>query len=215
MREDTPSINRYFNRHKINNIPDNILCGELARQAINTYIETIENAQAVQKDIDIIYDHFFKVYYEEMDTWFISRHVNREAKKRFRNSSKPFWNDERMDLWQRVVESENKSMASPQNSRRQQIDRTQYLDQQNLFESCYSKAKRNFEREKQYNIEHLNTENPREFWEAIKRLGPIKKTEIPMEVYDEHGHVNNDVNCVLNTWSKEYETLFQEYNVDD
>ncbi len=46
-------------------------------------------------------------------------------------------------------------------------------------------------------------------------LGPRKKTEIPMEVYDDHGHVNNDVNCVLNTWSKEYETLFKGYNVDD
>ncbi len=68
MREDTPNINRYLKRHKINNIPDNILCGELARQAIITCIETIENAQAVQKDIDVIYDHFCKVYYEEMDT---------------------------------------------------------------------------------------------------------------------------------------------------
>ncbi len=36
-----------------------------------------------------------------------------------------------------------------------------------------------------------------------------------MEVYDGQGHVNKDVNYVLNTWSKEYETLFQGYNVDD
>ncbi len=36
-----------------------------------------------------------------------------------------------------------------------------------------------------------------------------------MEVYDEQGQVNNDVNCVLNTWSKEYETLFQGYNIGD
>ncbi len=55
--------------------------------------------------------------------------------------------------------------------------------------------------------EHLNTENPSEFWEAIKRLGPRKKTEIPIEVYDEQGHVNNDVKCVLNTWSKEYDFI--------
>ncbi len=126
-----------------------------------------------------------------------------------------FVNDELMDPCQRVVESENKYLACPQNSRLRQIYKTQYLDQQKLFDSCYSKGKTNFERQKQYNIEHLNTENPREFWESIKRRGHRKKTEIPMEVYDEPGHVNNDINCALNTWSKEYETLFQGYNVDD
>jgi CYTH domain-containing protein len=36
-----------------------------------------------------------------------------------------------------------------------------------------------------------------------------------MEVYDEHGNVKNDVNYVLNTWSKEYEILYQGYNVDE
>ncbi len=108
---------RYFKKQKINNIPDNFLCVELAHQAIITCIETIENAPAVQKDIDIIYDHFCKVCYEEMDTWFISRNVNRGAKKRFRNSTKPFWNDELMDLWQRVVESANKYLPCLQNSR--------------------------------------------------------------------------------------------------
>ncbi len=36
-----------------------------------------------------------------------------------------------------------------------------------------------------------------------------------MEVYDEQGHVNNYVNCVLNTWPKEYETLYQGYNIYD
>ncbi len=215
MREDTPNINIYFKRHKINNIPEFFFCGELACQAIITCIETIENAQAVQKqkDIDIIYDHFCKVYNEEMDTWFISRNVNRGTKKRFRNSTKSFWNDELIDLWQSVVESENKYFACPQNVR--QIYRTEYLGKQKLFDSFYSKAKRNFEREKLYNIERLNTENPREFCEAIKMLGPRKKTEIPMEVYDEQGHVNDDVKCVLNTWSKEDETLFKGYNVDD
>ncbi len=48
-----------------------------------------------------------------MDTWFISKNVNREAKKRFRNSSKPFWNEELMDLWQRVVESETNIWLVP------------------------------------------------------------------------------------------------------
>ncbi len=62
-----------------------------------------------------------------------------------------------MDLWQRVVEFENKYLACPQNLRLQRIYRTQYLDHQKIFDSCYSEAKRNFEREKRYNIEHLNT----------------------------------------------------------
>ncbi len=52
----------------------------------------------------------------------------------------------------------------------------------------------------------------REKNDIILNIGPRKKTEISMQVYDEHGHVNNDVNCVLNTWSKEYENLFQGYN---
>ncbi len=64
-------------------------------------------------------------------------------------------------------------------------------------------------------MEHLNTQNRREFRETIERLSPRMKNEITMEVYDEQVHVNSEVNCVLNTWSKEYETSFQGYNVDD
>jgi len=206
---------RYFKRHKINDIPNDFLGSEMARQAIFSCIERIEHARSVQNDIDEMYQQFCKVYYDEMDVWFTSRNINRGAKKRFRNSTKPFWSNELMNLWYKVVESENKYLASPQNSRLRQMYRTQYLNQQNLFDSCYSKAKRNFEREKRCNIERLNTENPREFWEAIKRLGPRKNSDIPMEVYDEHGNVKNDVNYVLNTWSKEYEILYQGYNVDE
>ena len=65
-------------------------------------------------------------------------------------------------------------------------------------------------------IEHVNSENPREFWKHIKSLGPKKKSnQIPFEVYcyDENGkqYLSNDQNTVLDTWKYDFENL---YNLD-
>ncbi len=57
----------------------------------------------------------------------------------------------------------------------------------------------------------MNTNNPREFWNKLNNLGPRKKTQIPMEVYDSEGNITNNTNTVLNTWKSEFNELYKGY----
>jgi hypothetical protein len=62
------------------------------------------------------------------------------------------------------------------------------------------------------NIEKLNTENPKAFWAELNKLGPRKKENIPLEVYDSNGNVTSTVPDVLNKWNGEFQNLFQGYD---
>ncbi len=44
----------------------------------------------------------------------------------------------------------------------------------------------------------ISTNNPREFWAQMKRLGPRKVTSIPMKVHDVNGNITADIGKVLN-----------------
>ena len=59
----------------------------------------------------------------------------------------------------------------------------------------------------------MSTENPNEFWEKIKHLGPRKCSEIPMETYDQDGNIITDETFVLNQWKTDFENLYK--NDDD
>ncbi len=48
------------------------------------------------------------------------------------------------------------------------------------------------------NLEKINTKDPVEFWETIKKRGRKAKQDIPHEVYDENGEVKTDLESVLN-----------------
>ena len=54
------------------------------------------------------------------------------------------------------------------------------------------------------NIEKCCTDNPKEFWNHIKKLGPAKKKNIPMEAYE-----NNEENGQIL-----YDTMTTKYMED-
>ena len=58
----------------------------------------------------------------------------------------------------------------------------------------------------------MTSENPNEFWEKIKKSGPRKSSEIPMEIYDQNGEILMDDINVLETWKRDFENLY--YNID-
>ena len=46
----------------------------------------------------------------------------------------------------------------------------------------------------------MTADNPNEFWEKIKKLGPRKCSDIPMAAYDQNGDIVSDEQYVLNRW---------------
>ncbi len=60
-----------------------------------------------------MYENICNVYYNEMTLWFKSHNVNSVARKRFRHSAKPFWNDELFYLWKKTqCEAESNYLSS-------------------------------------------------------------------------------------------------------
>ena len=57
-------------------------------------------------------------------------------------------------------------------------------------------------------LEQLNMDNPTEFWEYIKKLGPRKGANIPFAVRTEDGTITSEESIVLKTWEIEISNLF-------
>ncbi len=60
-------------------MPVNFLESDIACQAILHCTENIEHAQAIQHEIDAMYENICNVYYNEMNLWFKSHNVNSVA----------------------------------------------------------------------------------------------------------------------------------------
>ncbi len=61
----------------------------------------------------------------------------------------------------------------------------------------------------------LNTENNREFWSALKNLGPRKANNIPMQVYDDEGNITGEIDEVMAKWKFDFNNLFQGYDSNE
>lgn len=206
------NTDRYFTRYNVRNIPVDFMNSDMAAQAINECIDNILHTRNTQTDIDNMYSEVCNLYYSEMDKWFKSHNINSVSRKKFRNSSKPYWNDNLSELWTDMCKAESNYLKAAQNSVNRRSLLNVFKNKQYVFDKAFKKAKRKFEREKRFNIEHLNTNNPKEFWSELEKLGPRKSTQIPMEVYDNSGNITNNTKTVLNTWKDGFKDLYEGYD---
>jgi len=90
---------------------------------------------------------------------------------------------------------------------------TRYKDKQRKFDKCYRLHERQYKQRISQNIETLNTTNPTQFWDEIKKLGPSnKKQRIPYEIYNNNGDIIYDKTATFQKWRDEYHKL---YNIID
>ena len=85
-----------------------------------------------------------------------------------------------------------------------------FLHKQSQFDKLLRKTERNYNRQLADEIESLNTDNPREFWQHIKQLGPQKKKPIPLKVEDASNNIVEDLEIVLERWKQDYENLYNK-----
>jgi hypothetical protein len=132
--------------------------------------------------------------------------LHRQAKRTAKRCRKPFWNNELKELWQNLCRKERLYLKA-HGSDRNRI-KHEFKAAQKLFDKTYRRTERRFHKEKLTELENLSTDDPNKFWKCIKNLGPKKKNEIPMEVYDENGDIVYETHRVLDTWKLEYSKLF-------
>ena len=85
------------------------------------------------------------------------------------------------------------------------------------FDKILRQEERKFTKERREKIQTLNTSNPKEFWNEIKKLGPGRKNTIIDNVVMDDGTYSNDPNVIRERWKEEYSELFSENttNVDN
>ena len=211
--DNTVDTYRYLNCNNGRKMPVNFLESETASAAVNECINAIGTADNTQIDVDSLYKQFCDVYYNEIDKVFSIK--NRQSKKCYRNTPKPYWNDFFNELWKDMHNAQKRYLSCPQNSDTRRHALKVFKDKQSLFDKSYSKAKRKFQRDKLVNIERMKVENPKQFWAELRKLGPRKKDLIPIEVYDDNGRVINDPNFVLSKWKGEFRNLLKGYNKNE
>ncbi len=133
---------------------------------------------------------------------------SKRSSKRFR-VKKPYWNDYLKGLWTDMCKKEKNYLNCKGPNHLKKNFRRIFTDSSHLFNRELRKAERNYNKITRDMIETICTENPKQFWNYVKKLGPQFKNDIPEEVYDEFGNINTDLNEVLSKWKSDYEKLYQ------
>ena len=75
----------------------------------------------------------------------------------------------------------------------------EFVIYRNKFDKLLRSTDRAYRRGLMIDIEADCTNNPREFWDHRKSLGPKRKNSVPCKVYDESGNVRSDRSFVDST----------------
>ena len=85
----------------------------------------------------------------------------------------------------------------------------EFLTSQKTIDKALHRYERAYKRSVCDDIENMTTENLNDFCEKIKKLGPRKCSDIPMETYDQNGDIITNETCVLNQWKTDFENLYR------
>lgn len=130
---------------------------------------------------------------------------------------KPYWNNHLTELWKELKTKEKLYTKESKLSRNGHTLLTQFRQSRKQFDRFLRKYEREYYNAKAINIDKLNAENPREFWKALRNLGPRNVNKIQMKVHD-GDDFNTNLDFVLDKWKQEFETLYnptKEVNFDD
>ena len=197
----------YFRRYKVDSLPPEFLKNDSARAAFSQLIE--ESCLLTQKnqcEVDRLYGNVCNFYHNEMKSLLQYKNITPNSFKKSKKHAKPFWNNDLTTLWRTVCEKEKRYLRAEGIYRAHA--RHHYLIAQKNFHKQYRKAKRSHQMNVLHELDNLDKSNPTEFWKKIKSLGPRKKDCIPLEVYDEHHNIVNNISYVKSKWNQEFKELY-------
>ena len=84
----------------------------------------------------------------------------------------------------------------------------EYISARNHFDKTLSQTERAYRRTQALEIETMSTNNPNEFWNKIRKLGPRKDRTIPMEIIQNDGITSSNEKEVLDKWRQDFHNLY-------
>ena len=210
-----PIHNRTQNRrYNFNNMPESCMNSSVWRQSILAQIESLESCIKNQDSIDVLYKKFSEVVFAELDLYFKAKNTSKSTKRQYRHN-KPYWSEDLKTLWENMRDAENcflkQSKTNCSNKKLRDQLRADYIKKRHIFDKALRQAERKYNQGVLTDIEKVNTQNPRAFWDYIKKLGPRKNNTIPMKVKINDTMTINE-NDVLKKWQEDFSSL---YNIPD
>jgi hypothetical protein len=203
------------NRRKYNfkRANPNFMSSDICRQSLLKVVENIECNRESQNEIDAIYENFKGSVIAEMNMCIPFYDCGAKVRKRYR-PRKSFWNEELQNLW-----SEMRVKEKIVKKCRQRGDRKLVFNNFRAAQHRFDRRFRYFERKARLemceNIENLETQNPREFWNQLKNFGPRKNKAIPMEVYVNEVEVHKDHKVVMEKWKQDFSNMYNNFVKSD
>lgn len=130
--------------------------------------------------------------------------------KKYYRVKQPYWNNELNELWLKLRSAERIFLKCGPGEpwKRKRALHSEFIQCQTHFDRKLRFFKRRFKRGQALKLEQLHTGNPQQFWREIHKLGPKKKTLIPMEVLLESGGSSSEFGQILKKWEKDYSELY-------
>ena len=179
-------------------VPDDFLSSKT--ESLESVINKLSDGVECQDMIDKIYSETFlkSEMMEKLDFKVITIKWGMNNKRR--RVKKAWWSDTLTEHWNAICEAEKAYLSSSPKVKSHYKKR--FLDKRKQFDREVQKAKRQFHRKQQADIETLNADNPREFWKEIGKIGigTERQKQVPFEVINAEKEVFHEPNKILDEW---------------
>ncbi|VDI60847.1 Hypothetical predicted protein [Mytilus galloprovincialis] len=117
--------------------------------------------------------------------------------KRRQKIGKPYWNSNLTELLNKTHRSEKDFLRWNGNRRTRDRLKQIVIVNRKSFDKSLRQAERQYEAEQRNKFKTLNTQNPKEFWKEVNKLGPKTTQQNIDSVFREDGTISYDTNEIL------------------
>jgi len=205
--DDKVNLETRKKRYDYKTIPENFLTSPRWHDECVQLIDELLEMRVNQTNIDKYYDKLCKKLFIEIDECIEYKYINSEKSKRKLKLSKPYWDEELTEAWKLMVQAEKHYIKAKSNvsSNRREL-RALFMDSQKSFDKLLRTKARRYHAKCVSDVEQSCDQNPRDFWDHIKKLGPHKSNNIPLKVKIDDDTVTN-LRDVKDHWNSEFSRL--------
>jgi len=208
-RENVPLGN--YDKFDVKNIPEHFLNTDIVVKEIHDAVFRLEQSLQCQNDIDSACTKLCSILktemYEKLSHKSIKIQNGYSNKKR--KIGKPWWSNDLTCLWNSLCDAERKWLKCNLINEKKRF-KSIFIASRKTFDRHVQKSKRSYWVSVQNELLSNCENNQQEFWKTIGKVGIgfSKKRNIPMEIVNEDGSVNRNIDDVLQKWKNDFSNLF-------
>ena len=168
--------------------------------------------QKSQGDLDLAYDKLVDYYYSFVDEFPVKPNSSNMQKRIKVN--KPYWDSELYELWKIMNACEKDFLKDKSHGKGKDRKRLIFKQSKCEFNKLVRKKERIYMTSLCEKIENNCSKNPSEYWKLLNKINRKERVKIPLEVYNENGSVNCNLDEVKNHWKITFEDMYRKSNTN-